>query len=105
MKLYRVLLCRLPEKLPNNVKFIISTLPDVHGILKSAQSLGLPEDNFVKVRPLDEASAWNIVDKWLEMSKRKVTPTSNCNKAYVFEFLGDLKILCFFFCICVKNVI
>ena len=70
--------CRLPENLPQNVKFIISTLPDIHGILKAAESLDLPAENFVEVKTLDEDSAWNIIDKWLEMTGRKVSRiTSN----------------------------
>lgn len=64
--------CRLPEELPKNVKFVISTLPDSYGILKSARSLGLPADNFVEVKTLDVKSAWVIIDKWLEMHDRKV---------------------------------
>ena len=67
---------RLPEKLAENVKLVISTLPDMHGILKSAQSLNLPVANFVEVNTLDEDSAWKIIDKWLEMSGRKVSRTS-----------------------------
>ncbi|XP_067942094.1 NACHT and WD repeat domain-containing protein 2-like [Watersipora subatra] len=63
----------LPLTLPKNVKFIISTLPDIYGILKSAQSLDVPKDNFVEVKALDEESAWTIIDKWLELYKRKIS--------------------------------
>ena len=65
-------ICRLPVALPPNVKLVVSTLPDAHGILNSAKSLDIPSDNYVEVPALDESSAWTIIDKWLSMKYRKV---------------------------------
>ena len=66
-------LSRLPQKLPSNVKFIISTLPDMYGILDSARFIGLPDSNFVPVNPLDESTAWSIIDYWLNTAQRTVS--------------------------------
>ena len=64
---------RLPQNLPANVKFIISTLPDMYGILDSARFIGLPDSNFVPVDPLDESTAWSIIDYWLNSAQRTVS--------------------------------
>ena len=64
---------RLPQNLPANVKFIISTLPDMYGILDSVRFIGLPDSNFVPVDPLDESTALSIIDYWLNSAQRTVS--------------------------------
>ena len=66
-------LSRLPWKLPANVKFIISALPEMYGILDSARFIGLPDSNFVPVELLNESTAWSIIDYWLNTAQRTVS--------------------------------
>ena len=64
----------LPTSLPSNVKLILSTLPEEHGILKNMKVIQTSEKQYVHVEELSYDDCQNILHLWLEQAKRKITP-------------------------------
>ncbi|KAL8575770.1 hypothetical protein ACOMHN_004957 [Nucella lapillus] len=63
----------LPLTLPQNIKIIVSTLPEEHGILNNLKQL-LPDSKcFCAVPLLPQATGQQIVEKYLKLRKRKIT--------------------------------
>ena len=64
----------LPTALPQNVKLIISTLPEEHGILSNLRKLLPDKSCYVNVPLLTEDTGREIVESYLHKHKRKLTP-------------------------------
>ncbi|XP_021358901.1 NACHT domain- and WD repeat-containing protein 1-like isoform X2 [Mizuhopecten yessoensis] len=63
----------LPTILPSNVKLILSTLPEEHGILDTLRDI-LPNDQcYIAVPPLSMTTGKEIISKYLGQRKRTVT--------------------------------
>ncbi|XP_021358893.1 uncharacterized protein LOC110453957 isoform X1 [Mizuhopecten yessoensis] len=63
----------LPITLPSNVKLILSTLPEEHGILDTMRDI-LPNDQcYIAVSPLSMTTGKEIINKYLGKRKRTVT--------------------------------
>ena len=63
----------LPTLLPQNVKLIISTLPEEHGILGNLRKV-LPDNScYVEVPLLPESTGKEIVETYLKKQKRQLT--------------------------------
>ena len=56
----------LPKQLKENVKIVISTLPEVRGILEKLQTLIEGDEHFVEVLPLVPAECFGILQGMLE---------------------------------------
>ena len=63
----------LPTLLPQNMKLILSTLPDEHGILGNIKKLLPYEDCYVHVPLLSHSAAQLIANTYLKNSKRRLT--------------------------------
>lgn len=63
----------LPLVLPTCVKFIISTLPQEHGILNNLKKLLPNSECYVKVEPLPESTGKQIMQMLLKKGKRQIT--------------------------------
>ena len=63
----------LPTQLPQNVKLIISTLPEEHGILDNLRKILPDKSCYVEVPLLPDATGKEIVEKYLKQHKRKLT--------------------------------
>ena len=62
----------LPEKLPQGVKLVVSTLPELYDILKTLQSRLSPE-NLLVVPPVGESDSLSILQQWLSRDNRTLT--------------------------------
>ncbi|XP_076445390.1 NACHT domain- and WD repeat-containing protein 1-like [Babylonia areolata] len=63
----------LPTTLPQNIKLIVSTLPEEHGILKKLKQI-LPDPKcYCAVPLLPQATGQQIVQKYLQLRNRKIT--------------------------------
>lgn len=63
----------VPARLANNVKLIVSTLPEDHGLLSKLKNKIPQESHFIEVPPLEESTCMRILDNWLSNSKRQIT--------------------------------
>ncbi|XP_045212692.2 uncharacterized protein LOC123563752 [Mercenaria mercenaria] len=64
----------LPTMLPKNLKVIISTLPEEHGILKNLKRLLPDQECYVEVPFLSEEAGKLIVETYMKLKKRTITP-------------------------------
>ena len=64
----------LPTLLPKNLKVIISTLPEEHGILSNLKKILPEEECYVEVPFLSEETGKLIVETYLKHKKRSLTP-------------------------------
>ena len=62
----------LPDTVSNNVKLVVSTLPDIGGCLNSLKQKVKIPDNFLPVEPLTQDDAENIMDSLMSLNKRKL---------------------------------
>lgn len=63
----------LPAELPKNVKLILSTLPDEHGILKNMRAIIKESEQYVPVEELSQADCQSILHLWLGQARRRIT--------------------------------
>ncbi|XP_069125170.1 uncharacterized protein [Argopecten irradians] len=63
----------LPTILPSNVKLIVSTLPEEHGILDNLKDILPSKDCYIAVPTLSVTTGKEIVNKYLSLRKRTVT--------------------------------
>ncbi|XP_033743457.1 NACHT domain- and WD repeat-containing protein 1-like [Pecten maximus] len=63
----------LPTILPSNIKLIVSTLPEEHGILDNLKDMLPIDDNYIAVSTLSVTTGKEIVNKYLSQRKRTVT--------------------------------
>ena len=62
----------LPRTLPEHAHILVSSLPDLHGILDNLRNK-LPEDQFYNVVPLGHDLSQNVLASWLGNAKRTLT--------------------------------
>jgi hypothetical protein len=63
----------LPTVLPQNIKIIVSTLPEEHGILNRLKQLNPDESYYFQVPLLPESTGEQIVHKYLKLRNRTIT--------------------------------
>ncbi|XP_060076678.1 uncharacterized protein LOC132556312 [Ylistrum balloti] len=63
----------LPTVLPSNVKLIVSTLPEEHGILDTLKDMLPNNECYISVPPLSVTTGKEIVHKYLSQRNRTVT--------------------------------
>ncbi|KAK3583746.1 hypothetical protein CHS0354_022778 [Potamilus streckersoni] len=64
----------LPKPLPDNVKIVVSTLPDdKYECFPVLKSMVAASENFLDVPNLQEADVISIIDTWLSFKKRTLT--------------------------------
>ena len=63
----------LPRYLPPKVDIVVSTLPDMHGILPKLHQLLGNQDCFLPVAPLPERTGNEIMQSWMSSIGRSVT--------------------------------
>lgn len=63
----------LPAVLPRHVKCIVSTLPNMYGILDNLRIMVEEPDNYVQVLPLGEGLSATILRFWLKNGKRTIS--------------------------------
>lgn len=64
----------LRTQLPANIKFVVSTLPDMHGILDRLRAKLLLASCFVEVKPLEQALCQSILKALLNEKSRDLNP-------------------------------
>nr|XP_002732217.1 PREDICTED: leucine-rich repeat and WD repeat-containing protein KIAA1239-like [Saccoglossus kowalevskii] len=64
----------LPRTIPNYVRLIVSTLPDVGGCLDRLKTFGLPTSHFIQINRLDKDDGPAILDGKLKNIGRTLTP-------------------------------
>jgi len=72
----------LPSELPDNVRFIVSTLP---GECKSALEKKIPQEKLIELKPMPLAEGEELLEIWLEDAKRAL------QKEQREEVLGKFK--------------
>lgn len=60
-------------ELPANVKLIVSTLPDLHEILDTLQTIHHDTEQYVKVNELGKDDSWYILNLWLKLKSQTIT--------------------------------
>lgn len=64
----------LPTLLPTNLKLIISTLPEEHGILDNLKKILPDKECYVEVPLLSQTTGKLIAETYLKLKKRSLTP-------------------------------
>ena len=64
----------LRTRLPANIKVVVSTLPDIHGILERLRSKLPSAACFVEVQPLEQAVCQSILKALLNEKGRDLSP-------------------------------
>ncbi|PIK62788.1 putative NACHT and WD repeat domain-containing protein 1 isoform X 3 [Apostichopus japonicus] len=71
---FRAHTCKwLPRVCPKNVQIILSTLPDMYGILEWLKEILISDDCFIGMTPLAEGTGVEIAKHWMSACNRKVT--------------------------------
>ena len=64
----------LPDVLPSNVKFIVSTIPEGYPILDSMREKYVQNGGkFLEITQLGQTLGMKVISKWLELKKRTMT--------------------------------
>ena len=63
----------IPKQLKENVKLVISTLPETNGILRELQALVEGEQHFVEVHPLVPAECFGVLQGMLESRGKRLS--------------------------------
>ena len=64
----------LPQKLPNYVRLVLSTLPVDYDILSTLRTMYPTEHNYIKVDPLGQTKSMEIIRSWLGGARQALTP-------------------------------
>ncbi|XP_072174208.1 NACHT domain- and WD repeat-containing protein 1-like [Diadema setosum] len=67
----------LPRNLPPKIHIVVSTLPDMYGILQKLEQLLGKKDCFLPVEPLTEGTGDEIMHNWMRGIRRGVTDEQN----------------------------
>ena len=78
----------LPKILKENVKIVISTLPEVRGILEKLQTLIEGDEHFVEVLPLVPAECFGILQEMLETTGKCLSPEQQQIAQKAFQSCG-----------------
>lgn len=71
---FRAYTCKwLPRVCPQNVQIILSTIPDLYGVLEWLQEILNEESCFIGMKPLPEVTGIDILHHRMEDVRRKVT--------------------------------
>ena len=63
----------LPTALPENVRLVVSTLPNYYGILDTLRRMVESQENYVQITPLGNNLSETILKCWLQNGGRQVT--------------------------------
>ncbi len=64
----------LPNKLPEHVYLVVSTLPDIGGCFYSLKTKSIPDSNFIEIGQLAITDVESILNTWLESVGRRLQP-------------------------------
>ncbi|KAF6030702.1 hypothetical protein EB796_011001 [Bugula neritina] len=88
----------LPTRLPPNVKFVVSSLPKLYGVLDTLFKLISNKGNRIEITPLGADLGGNIIKTWLERKQRDVSSSqweivnaaiSKCNLPLYVKLVFD----------------
>jgi len=78
----------IEAKLPQNIKIIVSTLPSEYGEYFNILKTKVPSENIRRVEKLDIVDARKIIESWLEMHHKSLTPKQFKHILTLFEHNG-----------------